>query len=75
MRFSFARLTRSWLERVRVFSFVKRLKYRSLLSLSGLVIGQRWWAGPGFGRAGPAGRAGPSIFDMMGRGPAQPIKF
>ena len=30
---------------------------------------RRWWAGPGFGRPGP------SIFDMMGRGPALPVKF
>ena len=32
-------------------------------------MGRRWWAGPG------SGWADPSIFDMMGRGPARPIKF
>ena len=29
---------------------------------SGLVMGRRWWAGP-------------SMFDMMGRGPARPVHF
>ena len=30
-------------------------------------MGRRWWTGPGLGPG--LGRAGPSIFDMMGRGP------
>ena len=33
-----------------------------LLKIAGLVMGRRLWAGP-------------SIFDVMGRGPARPIKF
>ena len=41
---------------------------------------RRWWAGPGLGWAGWAGpgqpdRPGPSNFQRMGRGPAQPITF
>ena len=30
----------------------------------GLVMGRCWWAGPA-----------PSLFDILGRGPARPIKF
>ena len=39
-------------------------------------MARRRWTGPGLGWAGsgrPA-RPGPSIFDMMGRGPARPVK-
>ena len=32
-------------------------------------MGRRWWVGPGLGRPGP------SIFYMMGRGPARPVSF
>ena len=40
-----------------------------------LVMGQRWWAGPGLGRPGPASPVRPSISYIMGRGLARPIKF
>ena len=44
-----------------LFSFVLVFSFVGRY-ISGLVMGRRW-------------RAGPSIFDMMGRGPARPIYF
>ena len=43
-----------------------------LSKLPGLVMGWCWSGGPGLGRAD---RPGPSIFYLMGRGPARPTKF
>ena len=39
-----------------------------------LVMGRRWWAGPGLGRSGP-GRAINFSYDGPWPGPARPIKF
>ena len=64
------------------YALLPKPEKRSIIS--GLVMGRRWWAGPGLGRPGPAhqflircaaARPGPSIFHRMDRGLGRPIKF
>ena len=50
----------------------EKMSYEISAKIPALVMHRRWWAGPRLGWAEPTG---PPTFDMVGRGPARPVKF